>query len=126
MNQDGGRDFKPGVGREPPTPKARRTQGGSLFLADYGGPVEPADEVRLHPSREKPRDRLHDALRRHAIAIGYNTTALVTAGLEGLEVVCKSPQNIMSQPNWLELLPYADWHYTEIQSGEAWEHLKCR
>jgi hypothetical protein len=47
----------------------------------------------------------------------------VTAALEGLEVVCKDDRNIMSEPNWLELLPYADWNHQEIENGDVWEHL---
>jgi len=123
LNKNGGRDFTIGSGRIAPTPKARRDRGGSIFLADYDGPIEQADTIRLHPARENHKEGLHDVLRRHAIAIGYTTTALVTAALEGLEVVCKDERNIMFQPNWLELLPYADWSNSEIESGEACQHL---
>ena len=121
MREDGGRLFKSGTGREPPTPKDRKSTGGTIFLADYDGPVEQADTVRLHPAREKHSESLSDALSRHARAVGYSTTALVTAGLEGLEVICKDSRNIMSEPNWLELLPYADWNYSEIESGSFFE-----
>lgn len=124
MNKNGGRDFKAGSGRKSPEPKTGKAGRGSIFLADYNGPVEQADTIRLHPQREHNPEPLHDALHRHARAIGYNTTALVTAGLEGLEVVCKSKESIMYQPNWLELLPYADWKYSEIESGELWQHLQ--
>lgn len=65
-----------------------------------------------------------DALRRHGVAIGYQTTALVRAALEGLDTVCLDSRNILAQPDWYELLPYADWEASEISSGEAWEHLK--
>lgn len=125
MNSDGGRDFSIGSGRNAPEIKDHRNSGSSIFLADYNGEIERADEVRLHPESERPRDGLCEALRRHGVAIGYKTSALVIAGLEGLEVICKDSTNIMAQPNWLELLPYADWHYSEIQSGEAWEHLNA-
>lgn len=123
MNNDGGRDFRIGNGRKPPEPKARRSGSRTLFLADYDGPIEQADTVRLHPARDNNQRPLLDDLHRHDIAIGYRTTALVTAGLEGLQVICKDPQNIMYHDNWLDILPYADWHYSEIQSGEAWAHL---
>ena len=123
MNADGGRDFRIGEGRaklEPADcPKSKK----SIFLADFGGPIEHADTIRLHPNAKHEREPLRTALRRHGTAIGYNTTALVTAGLEGLEIVCKSSQSIMSQGNWLEILPYADWHFSEISSGEAIEYL---
>ncbi len=122
MNKNGGRDFKQGTGR--PVPEIRENHGeGTIFLADYSGPIEEADTVRLHPDDCRYDEPLVDVLRRHRTAIGYNTTALALAGLEGLDVICKSKTSIMSQPNWLQLLPYADWHYSEIQNGELWEHL---
>ena len=124
MDKNGGRIFRPGTGRKAPKPQDGGTGKGSIFLADYDGPVEQADTVRLHPARESNPEPLHDALHRHARAIGYNTTALVTAALEGLEIECKSKESIMYQSNWLELLPYADWRYSEIESGELWEHLR--
>ena len=124
MNQDGGRDYKVGVGRKSPILKDRLSEQGTIFLADYNGIVESADTVRLHPARKVYERSLFDDLRRHATAIGYKTSALVTAGLEGLEVVCRESTNIMNRPDWLEVLPYADWRYNEIQSGEIWEHLQ--
>jgi len=123
MRADGGRRFNAGAGRESPEREDRPSIGGTIFLADYGGPVERADTVRRHPADEQPGEGLRDVLRRHRTAIGYQTTALVTAALAGLEIVCKDKRNILCEPNWLELLPYADWHWSEIESGEAWEHL---
>jgi len=126
MRADGGRRFHAGSGRPPPAIEDRPLQGGTIFLADYGGPVEPADTVRRHPADQRPTEDLHTALRRHRTAIGYRTTALVAAALAGLEIICKDPRNIVAEPNWLDLLPYADWHWTEIESGSAWEHLMQR
>jgi hypothetical protein len=123
LRADGARVFESGAGRAPPSVEDRPENGGTIFLADYGGPVETADTVRRHPADEPPREGLREALRRHRIAIGYQTTALVAAALAGLEIICKDPRNILWQPNWLELLPYADWHWTEIESGSAWGHL---
>lgn len=125
MRSDGGRTFRIGNcgGRIPPEIKDGPDRGGSIFLADFDGPVESADTIRHHPAREKSSDGLIDALRRHRVAIGYQTTALVTAGLEGLKVVCKDDRNIMHESNWQELLPWADWHWSEIESGEAIAHL---
>ena len=122
MNSLGGRDFIEGYGKQKPevgTPTGDKT----IFLADYNGIVEQADTVRLHPVQKHYELSLADALQGHKIAVGYNTTALVNAGLAGLTIICKGTTNIMLQPNWLELLPYADWHYTEIQSGQLWDHL---
>lgn len=122
MNEKGGRDFIKGAGRK--SPEIGETQGTkTLFLADFNGPIEQADTIRLHPANKKYPDKLEDVFKEHGTAIGYNTSALVQAGLAGLKIICKSEINIMAQPNWLELLPYAEWNYTEIKSGELWEHL---
>jgi hypothetical protein len=123
LRPDGGRRFRAGSGRPLPVVESRPETGGTIFLADYGGQIEPADTVRRHPEDEAPRESLRSALRRHRTAIGYGTTALVSAALAGLEIVCKDARNIMSEQNWLGLLPYADWHWTEIENGEALEHL---
>ena len=124
LNAIGGRDFAEGTGKEYPICKPQKHGKRSIFLADYQGKIEPADTVRRHHLEETYTETLEEALSRHDIAIGYMTTALVKAGLEGLKVVCKDPRSIMHQPNWLKLLPYADWHFSEIESGEAWEHLR--
>lgn len=123
LRPDGGRKFIMGSGRQKPIIKPRPKTGGTIFLADYDGPVEKADTVRLHPAKQSHTDTLEEALSRHRKAVGYQTTSLVTAALEGLEIVCKDERSILTEPDWLELLPYADWRYDEIQSGEAWEHL---
>jgi hypothetical protein len=123
MREDGGRLFHVGIGRTQPEVEERPHEGGTIFLADFGGIIEPADTVRRHPAEETPQETLRAALRRHRNAIGYQTTALVAAALAGLEIVCKDARNIVCEPNWLGLLPYADWHWTEIENGEAFEHL---
>ena len=124
MRADGGRDFKKTSGREPPEIKDGPSGQGTIFLADFRGPVERADTVRYHPDEKRSSIGLVDDLRRHRTAIGYTTTALVRAGLEGLEIQCKDRRNIMWEENWLELLPYADWHHSEIESGLLWDHLR--
>lgn len=123
MRRDGGRLFSVGAGRKPPERQDRKSETGTIFLADYDGPMESADTVRLHPARKNYTESLPDALSRHARAVGYSTSALVQAGLQGLEIVCKDKRNIMSESDWLDLLPYADWHHSEIESGELWQHL---
>jgi hypothetical protein len=123
LRVDGGRDFTAGTGRPAPAIEDRPAHGGTIFLADYGGPLEPADTVRRHPADEPPRESLRAALRRHRTAVGYQTTALVAAALAGLAIVCKDARNLVAEPNWLTLLPYADWHWSEIAAGAAWDHL---
>jgi hypothetical protein len=119
---NGRRSTTEGEGRPPPEIGTNNGKG-TIFLADYGGPIEPADTVRRHPAEEKHTESLTEVLSRHKTAIGYTTTALIKAALMGLDVVSRDPTHILNNPDWLTLLPYIDWHYTEIQSGEAWEHL---
>ena len=124
LQPNGSRIFNIGNGRKAPEVASRKSEGGTIYLRDYQSDYEEeADTVRYHPSERKSEETLDQALERHSVAIGYKTSALVTAALKGLEVICKDERNIMSEPNWLELLPYADWHFSEIQSGEALECL---
>lgn len=122
LNKNGGRDFHNSGRRKHVERENRQAGTGSIFLADYEGPIRQADTIRLHPARENNKEPLHDVLRRHARAIGYKTTALVTAYLMGLDVVSHDPEHILNKGP--DLLPYADWHYKEIESGELWEHLQ--
>lgn len=117
----GGRKFIFGEGRTPPKRAEKKSGDRTIFLADYNGPIEPAHTIRLHPAQEPAKESLKEALAKHDIAIGYKTTALVAAYLSGLEVIAKDPEHILNQG--AELLPYADWGITEIESGEAWQHL---
>ena len=121
MNPDGSRTFTKGEGRPPPKVKPQKTGSKTLFLADWRGPKEAADTIRYHPAEHNATESLQEAISRHSVAIGYGTTALVEAALKGLGIVCRDPGHIINQPDWLELLPYADWHYDELP--EAIEHL---
>ena len=122
LGADGEPIFEQGEGREPP--EIQENHGtGTIFLADYGGPYEAADTLRYHPAEKTPPEPLPQALARHKTAIGYKTAALVRAALMGLDVISRKPNHIINNPDWLIKLPYIDWRYDEIQSGEAWEHL---
>lgn len=123
LRPDGGRKFLLGTGRAPPEIDDQAGDSGTIFLADYGGTVEQADTVRLHPEIEKPTESLYAALTRHRFARGYLSTALVRAALLGLEVTALDATHILNEPNWRDLLPFADWHWSDIESGEAWGHL---
>ena len=125
MNKQGHRDFVIGNDRQPVETKPLKTGDRSIFLADYMGKIEQADTIRYHPAQKMEKEPLLEALARHDIAIGYTSTALITAAIEGLQIVCRDKYYILNDPNWREILPYADWHYSEIESGEAWEHLIC-
>ena len=125
MDSNGDRVFHKGFGRKPPKIAHKTSGNGTIFIADYDGPVDnSADYVRLHPAAKNYNESLIEALRPFKKAIGYKTTALVTAALEGLEIECRHKNHILNQKNWLELLPYADWHGNEIANGLAWEHLR--
>ncbi|MBT8123908.1 MAG: hypothetical protein KJO81_03675 [Gammaproteobacteria bacterium] len=131
MTSNGGRKFRKGSGRK--LPKCAKTKTGyqTIFLADYDGPQAPKktdylghiDSIRYHPVRMKAREPLKDVLDRNDQAVGYMSTALVTAGLMGLKVTALDKRNIMAREDWLEILPYADWHLDEIGSGDAIDHL---
>ena len=78
MNERGGRDFLSGSGREPVRVENRSAERGTIFLADYAGPVDEADSIRLHPQRKRYTEPLSDAICRHAKAIGYRTTRVLS------------------------------------------------
>lgn len=119
MNPDGSRTFYKGEGRGPPKVKPMKTGSRTLFLADWRGPIEQADTVRYHPAEHKAAETLQEAISRHDVAVGYGTTALVEAALEGLRIVCKDPRHILNQPDWISLIPYADWSYSELNEAVA-------
>lgn len=123
LNDKGSRNFVLGENKESVKTKELKTGDRTIFLVDYMGVVGEADTIRYHPAQKTERESLIDALARHDIAIGYTSTALITAAIEGLQIDCRDPDYILNNPNWREILPYADWHYSEIESGEAWEHL---
>jgi hypothetical protein len=124
MNERGGRKFHKGHGRLAVEPMPLKTGKRSIFLSDYKGPVYQADTIRPHPCEQTPVGTLQKALQAHDIAIGHTTTALVDAALMGLQTVSHDPDHILNQPDWPELLPWADWHHSEITNGDAWEHLR--
>jgi len=123
MTPTGGRTFTKGEGRPPPEVETN-TGTGTIYLCKYGESQPSCYEVvRGHPLDEKPAESLQNTLRKYRKAVGRDTTSLVSAALLGLEIKCLDPDYILNDPDWLEKLPYADWHYSEIESGEAIEHL---
>lgn len=96
-------------------------------------------EVREHPARIKPMDTLGKALSRNDIAVGFNSTALVSAAIAGLPVVSQaahSPVHAISSGSidelvrpdrepWINNLSYMNWSAGEIASGEALEYVLC-
>lgn len=132
MRADGGRDWLEGDGSRQ-APEIGWTNGvGTIYLKDHQPPptdapiIARAATVRVHPTRARePQTPLLADLARHSHAVGYRTSALVTAALAGLSVEALWPPHILHWPNWLELLPYADWSHEEIAAGAAWEHLRA-
>jgi hypothetical protein len=124
MNSDGERDFYEGEGRKPPIIQ-EPTGNKSIFLVDYNGICdEPTDLIRYHPANQTYKTTLEDDLSQCNWATGYKTTALITAALMGLKTKSKYRYHILNNKNWLKLLPYIDFHYREIASGELWDHLQ--
>lgn len=96
-------------------------------------------EVRHHPAVAKPVGSLRDAFSRNDIAIGYTSTALVSAAISGLPVICLDDGSPVAQiastlddicrpdrTQWLNNLSYMNWSYVEIENGEALEQLLCQ
>ncbi|MGW8180404.1 MAG: hypothetical protein ACWGQW_16835 [bacterium] len=123
MTPTGGRVFTRGEGKEPPEIETH-TGCGTIYLCNYGE-IAPQgyDAYRRHPDEEKPADSLRQALESYQKAAGRDTTSLIAAALMGLDIECLDPDYILNDPDWLEKLPYADWSYKEIVSGEAIDHL---
>lgn len=123
MRADGGRHYFERDSRDKPIIENHPQGQGTIFLRDHGGPMGRADTIRFHPAERPSTESLQQALLRHRIAIGHQTSALVKAGLMGLTIDCRDKRNIMFEKNWLQLLPWAEWNYQDIQSGELWSHL---
>lgn len=151
LTHDGGKVWEaeaPGDREKPYLQPWRANQENALILNDYDRefPEQQAREhfvvveVREHPARTKPLEALNDALERNHVAIGYLSTALVSAVVKGLPVICfdkRSPVYSMAshsldeivrpeREQWLNNLSYMNWSYAEIESGEALERLLCQ
>jgi len=124
LNPEGDRDYPQTMLRDELEIAERPISDKTVFLADYDGPVCEADTIRWHPVEKTSDESLHDCLRRHYKAIGFRTTAFISAALEGLEIECLNSSHILNKPNWQELLKFTDWNFNDIQSGEAWAHLR--
>lgn len=117
----------------------RPATGRRIFLADYGAerhhhPAlmdrEQITCFRAHPSTERAARDLAAVLADYDVAYGFKTSALVTAGLHGLNIVALDPRAIAARwcvshrERWCYDLAYANWSLAEIASGAAWEHLE--
>lgn len=121
----------------------------AIVLLDYGPYPETyllAQEIyqsvklRPHPATRTGSPNklppLVDELASHDLAIGYRTSALVTAAIEGLPIICldkRAPAWDIAghdlaeikrpdRTQWLNNMSYAQWSDKEIASGEALEY----
>lgn len=125
-----------------------REQGGkTIVLGDYSSTPgnlsraiadHKADAYRPHPMAppwpECPvpiiTGPLELALADYSTAVGWRTSALVTAGLQGLHLVSlddRGPARRWAREyreGWCYDLAYANWHESEIADGTAWEWLE--
>lgn len=132
MKPDGGRIYLTGCPDDRPKPELKPMKKGrrKLLLLDYGGSAGvTADEVRRHPSEQKPTEPLSCALDRNDIAMGHLTTALVDAAIHGLYTIALSANSPVKgiehfgRKQWLNDLSYMNWNDAELRSGEALKHL---
>lgn len=121
----------------------------AIVLLDYGPypdtyllaqEIYQSVKLRPHPATRAGSPNqlppLLDELAKHDIAIGHRTSALVTAAIEGLPIICldkRSPAWEIAghdlaevkrpdRSQWLNNMSYAQWSDDEIASGEALEY----
>ena len=155
MDEEGGRKFQQDCpsDRPKPVPTVHKYGVRALILADYGMDTGELTSMgfdcglipitRKHPADcNAPQELLEDVLGYYDIAIGYQTTALISAAIAGLKIVCLDPRNPVypisnkafpvqvndlrhfDRTQWLNNLSYAQWSYEEVKDGTAWEYLK--
>lgn len=74
--------------------------------------------------------------------VGYTSNSLTESVCEGIPTFClnegamaydvsntdlskiETPNREINRTQWLYDMAYAQWHYTEIKSGKAWDHIK--
>jgi hypothetical protein len=103
--------------------------------------------IRPHPGNEAPKTPLERDLEGAYACVIWGSSAGVQALVRGIPVVCEAPYwickritfepwalNEIDKPNnrslleedrleTLEIMAWAQWHISEIQSGAAFEHL---
>jgi hypothetical protein len=123
---------------------------GAIMLLDYG--VYPADiiraaqkayggpggvDIRPHPATGKKLPPLLDQIKGRGVVIGFKTTALIDAVINGCPVISFDDRSAVwpvaghdimdikrpDRTQWLNNLSYAQWRGEEIQTGEALEYV---
>lgn len=144
LKKNGGMHYPtnaPGDRPKPELMKWKQASEKKLVLVDYE--KSPNDfagidgSYRFHPALGIEQPDLIEQLDNHDIAIGYRTSALFTAAIRGLPVISfderSSVYTISSnsigdiirpdRTQWLNNMSYAQWSFSEVQSGEALEYV---
>lgn len=157
LNADGTRNFgntdRPGKNGELPALSPRKRlrrstglKGGCcIVFGDYGR--DPAEECQLarqhfdrvyyrpHPASQtsqspvlSPDWTLAEAFSMADGAVGYSTTALIKARINGLHTLSTDPNHVVlwepdDDERWLRKLSWCQWSSDQIRRGEFWEHL---
>lgn len=80
---------------------------------------------------------LPDVFKVARVAIGWRSSVLVDAVINGIPVVCLDSRNVVApvasehineivfaaRQNWAYNLAHSQWHVSEIANGDAWGHL---
>ncbi|MFW0776211.1 MAG: hypothetical protein ACN2B6_00635 [Rickettsiales bacterium] len=133
LKPDGGMDYPIDCDDQRPKPNLWPVKIGQniITLFDYGMKSHPLalGACRYHPNDKKSELSLEDELLRYHVAIGWRSSALATALIKGLHVICydeRSPvydYDIIGRKQWLNNMSYAQWSGKEIASGEALEYV---
>lgn len=126
-------DWAPREGRPHPDLQPMKRGSKTVLLNDYRRYYSaPGATVRMHPAESITSEPLADCLRRHDIAIGGRSTALVDAAIAGLVVESREQNSpvapISGQANpdrksWIIALSWHNWTHDELQTGAPWRHL---
>jgi len=148
LNPDGTRDFRNtdkthGKGSLPDLKPLKPKRRAVVVFGDYGR--DPKQEMsyarrtydsvfyRAHPSSTERTPyltlggELNNVWEIADCAVGYKTTALIDAEINGLHVHSTDPQHVVhhdgDRQQWINRLSWANWNHEEIKRGYFWEHL---
>lgn len=150
VGSDGGMIYPTGSPPDRPTPEVKPWKLGAikkaLVLLDYGPypdayklaqELYQSVKLRPHPATGKDLPPLLDDLAATDVAIGYRTSALVAAVLNGVPTIsldARAPVRPVAghdlahivrpdRSQWLNDMSYAQWSGSEIASGEALKYV---
>lgn len=156
LQPDGSRDFRnhgamDGHGRLPTLKAIKDARRCAVIFADYGQRdiAERVAELRQtwngslyfrpHPQQQDVSVKaitlkcpLEQVWSLADVAIGHSSTVLVEARINGLQIDCSDPLNVVNEhpedrETWLRELSWAQWSAhddnPELQRGDFWSHL---